>query len=208
MIYSNFGTDEDPYAATAGVLVTSDGMAWSSVAVAFTPSANYNLTSIEFADSTLIPGDSGNITVGIFADTDGLPGSTPLELFTVTPLGVFGDNVPVTTVSSLLQPLLLAGNQYWVGLNAAPGDMVVWNQTASSASGFASTDGFGNWSASDPLQPQGVLEVDGTLSAFQPSVSNASVPAVPEPGAWILTVIGLIALLLLRQTLPRLSNHK
>ena len=167
-IYTNFDAD-DSYAPGAGLIVTNDPVSGASVAVAFTPSANYNLTSIEFADSYLISGDSASITLGIFADNGGLPGSTPLESFSATPGGMFTDSVPVTTVSSILQPLLLAGTQYWVGMNAAPQDLVIWNQNITSTNGFAETDGQGNWSAADPFQPQGVLEVDGALSAIQPS---------------------------------------
>ncbi len=100
--------------------------------------------------------------------TEGLPDSTPLELFSASPAGQFGDNVLVTTVSSILHPLLLANTQYWIGMNAAPGDLIIWNQNITSANGFSETDGSGNWSAADPLQPQGALEVDGTLSAIQP----------------------------------------
>lgn len=201
-IYTNFDAD-DSYAPGAGLIVTSDPIAGASVAIAFTPSANYNLTSIEFVVSDLIPNDSSDVTLGIFADNGGLPGSASLESFTVAPSGpdrMFGDNILVTTVSSILQPLLLAGTQYWVGMNAAPGDLIVWNQNITSANGFAETDGFGNWSAADPLQPQGVLQVDGALSAIQPAVITDGDPSsVPEPGVWTLMAVGLLTLVLLRR---------
>jgi len=202
-IYTNFGTGV-AYAAGAGVIVTNDGVAWSSVAVAFTPSADYSLTSIEFVVSDLIPNDSNDVTLGIFADNNGQPGATPLELFGVSPTGMFGemfpDNVLVTTVTSIVQPLLLAETQYWFGMNAAPGDLVVWNQNVTSANGFSETDGSGNWSASDPAQAQGVFEVDGALAAVQ-SPSTADTPAfpTPEPGAWLLMASGLTALILSRR---------
>jgi hypothetical protein len=208
-IYTNFGTG-DTYDAGAGVMVTSDGMAWSSVAVAFTPVANYNLASIEFVVSDLIPNDTSDVTLGIFTDNNGEPGGAPLELFSVNPSGTFGQNLPVTTVTSILQPLLLADTQYWVGMNAAPGDLVAWNQNVTSANGFSQTDGLGNWSPSDRLQAQGVLEVDGTLSAIQPPVAagDASV-ATPEPRTWLLVAGGFGALVLFRRrfrTVRRLGS--
>jgi len=201
-VYTNFGTG-DAYASSAGVIVTNDGVAWSSVAVAFTPTANYNLSSIEFVVSDLIPDDSNDVTLGLFADNGGQPDATALEMFSMSPDGMFGDNLLVTTVSSILQPLLLADTQYWIGMNAAPGDLVVWNQNLTSATGFFETDGSGNWSAADPLKAQGVLEVDGTLSAVQPPVNSFNSSA-PEPGAWLLMAGGLAALAFLRRRLnPR-----
>lgn len=198
-IYTNFGTG-DTYDAGAGVIVTSDGIAWSSVAVAFTPVANYNLTSIEFAVSDLIPNDTNEVTLGIFADNNGEPGGAPLEMFSVNPSGMFGQNVLVTTVTSILQPLLLADTQYWVGMNAAPGDLVAWNQNVTSANGFSETDGSGNWSPSDPLEAQGVLEVDGTLSTIQPAAAPADASvATPEPRTWLLVASGLGALAFFRR---------
>lgn len=198
-IFTNFGTG-DTYDAGAGVIVTSDGMAWSSAAVAFTPVANYNLTSIEFVLSAVIPNDTNDVTLGIFADNNGEPGGAPLESFSVKPSGTLGQNLLVTTVTSILQPLLLADTQYWIGMNAAPGDLVAWNQNVTLANGFSETDGSGNWSPSDPLEAQGVLEVDGTLSAIQPSVAagDASV-ATPEPGTWLLVAGALGALAFFRR---------
>jgi hypothetical protein len=201
-IYTNFDYDDSySYSAGAGLIVTDDPISGASVAIAFTPSANYNLTSIGFVVSDLIPDDSNEVTLGIFADNGGLPGSTPLESFTATPAGMFGDNLLATTVSSILQPLLLADTQYWIGMSAAPQDLVIWNQNVTSANGFAETDGFGNWSLADPFQPQGALEVDGTLSPFQPSsvVTDGLPSAVPEPGIPTLMAIGLVTLVLLRR---------
>jgi hypothetical protein len=196
-IYTNFGTG-DTYSAGAGVIVTSDGSAWSSVAIAFTPSENYNLTSIEFVATDLFQGDPSGVTLGIFADSNGQPGGAPLESFTAGPLDAFGETVPVITVTSLLQPLLLANTQYWVGMNAAPGDMIVWNQNLTSADGFSETDGSGNWSVSDPLQDQGVVEIDGTLAGMiqqpQPTQSSDSGSSTPEPATWWLVASALSAL--------------
>ncbi len=218
-IYTNFD-DSGSYATGTGLIVTNDAVSGASVAVPFTPSDNYNLTSIEFVASDLFQGDSSDVTIGIFADNGGLPGSTPLELFSAAPGGVFGDNVLVTTVSSILQPLLLADTQYWIGMNAAPGDMIIWNQNVTSANGFYETDGSGNWSASDTLQSQGALEVDGTVAYVPPPPitippvddDDALPSAVPEPAAWLLmaevSARSCFSVALSVQKLPRLPNHK
>ena len=200
-IYTNFDADGS-YAAGAGVIVTNDAASGVSVAIPFTTSDNYILSSIEFVVSDLIPDDSNDVTLGIFADNAGQPGSTPLESFTATPAGQFGDSILVTTVSSILQPLLFADTQYWIGMNAAPGDLVAWNQNVMSANGFSETDGSGKWSAADSLQPQGVLEVDGTLANAPPPVANDALPTLlPEPAAWVLIAGGLVALVFVHRRL-------
>jgi hypothetical protein len=188
VIYTNFGTG-DTYAAGAGLIVTNDGLAWSSVAVAFTPAANYTLTSIEFAASDLIPDGPNSVTISIYDDNAGQPSLRPLESFTSGPLGQFGTLVPVMTVTSLLQPLLLADTQYWVGMNASAGDLVVWNQNITLAEGFSRTDGSGDLSTSGT--DQGVVEIDGVLApgTFEPDLSlgEESISVIPEPGScWML----------------------
>ena len=102
------------------------------------------------------------------------------------------ETVPVTTVTSLLQPLLLANTTYWVGLEAAPGDLIVWNQNTTGATGFSQTDGSGSWSASS--QFQGVVEIDGTLPpvGFTSRANfTASEADVPEPRAFWMMALGL-----------------
>lgn len=196
VIYSNFGPG-DSYAAGTGLIVTNDDQAYSSLAIGFTPSADYTLTSIEFVATSLIPDDSADITIGIFADNGtGQPGGAPIESFTVGGLGTFGDDAaPVLTVNSLLQPLLQADMTYWIGINAAPGDMVVWNQNITGALGYSSTDGSGNWSSSPT--DQGVVEIDGTLqNLVSDSSQNSPASSTPEPRAWSLLAGGLAALAL------------
>jgi hypothetical protein len=192
VIYTNFGTG-DAYAAATGMLVTNDGLAWSSAAIAFTPVENYTLTSIEFVATSLLADSTDFVTLDVFTDNGGQPSSTVLESFTAGPLGQFGDTVPVMTGTSVLQPLLLAGTQYWIGMNAPAGDFIVWNQNTTLADGFSQTDGSGNWSTSDA--DQGVIEIDGTPSAVVADpdvVSNLdSLSYVPEPGSWWLMAMGL-----------------
>lgn len=73
-------------------------------------------------------------------------------------------------------------------------------QNVTSANGFSETDGSGNWSASDPLEAQGVLEVDGTLSAVQPLAAPADAPlSTPEPRTWLLLAGGFGALAFFRR---------
>jgi len=191
VVYSNFGNG-DAYSAGNGLIVTSDSSAGSSVAVSFVPTANYTLTSIELVATDIIPDDLNSAALGIFADNGGQPFGAALESFTLGPLGQFGETVPVTTVTSLLQPLLLANTTYWVGLEAAPGDLIVWNQNTTGATGFSQTDGSGSWSASS--QFQGVVEIDGTLPpvGFTSSANfTASEADVPEPRAFWMMALGL-----------------
>ena len=192
IIYTNFGTG-DSYSAGSGLIVTHDGLAWSSVALAFTPYANYNLSSIEFAATGLSQNGTDSATLAIFAGNNGQPGSTPLESFAVSSLRQFGGMAPVITVTSVAQPLLLANTQYWIGMNAPAGSFIVWNQNTTLAEGFSQTDGSGNWSVSGT--DQGAVKIDGNLA--NPNTSQAlgtAVSFVPEPNTWWLMAAGLSAL--------------
>jgi hypothetical protein len=220
VIYTNFGTG-DAYSSGAGIIVTNDNQAWSSVAIAFTPSASYDLTSIELVATDIIP-DYQGATFGIFADNgSGQPVGAPLESFTQVPLGQFGTAVPVLTLTSLLQPLLLANTQYWIGMNAPADDFIVWNQNITSSLGFSQTDGSGNWSTSNA--DQGVVEIDGTLDPSAPTPippapiddpsdilvtqTASSIGVTPEPRAWWLMAGGLAAIAICAKR-ARFTNQK
>ena len=197
VIYSNFGTG-DAYAAGTGIIVTYDSQAWSSVAVAFVPASNYYFNSIELVATQLIP-DASEIMIGLFADPNGQPGGAPIESWSLSGLGTFGDGVGVLSVTSRQDPLLTAGTTYWIGMNAPVGELVVWNQNITGALGFSRSDGSGNWSTSN--LDQGVLEVDGTLAPLGPGSSD--VATIPEPQTWWLMAAGL-AFLVFRAQWTRL----
>jgi hypothetical protein len=233
VIYTNFG-DGDSFLAGSGLIVTRDGAAWSSVAVSFVPAAAYSLSSIEFGASTLIPGAAG-ASLAVFADDDGHPAGTPLETIALDGMmSSFGDPSPLLKVKSTVHPVLEGGQTYWVGMNAAAGGLAVWNQTTALTTGFSTTDGAGNWSASESVQ--GAVQLKGKL-VFEtprpvpeprtapdprppppddpsPTLLAAAQPqeipiVIPEPGALCLLGWGLAALLLVRrQKFARFTNQK
>src|SRR6185437_3710681 len=160
VIYSNFG-EGDSFLAGSGLIVTRDGAAWSSVAIAFVPAFSYSLSSIEFAGSNLVPGSTG-ASLAVFADDDGHPDGTPLETIALDGLmASFGDPAALLKVKSAAHPVLEEGQTYWIGMNAAAGGLAVWNQTTALTAGFSTTDGAGNWSARDEVQ--GAVELKGKL---------------------------------------------
>ncbi len=212
-MFTNFGPNY-AFAQGTGAIVTNDVQAYASVAVSFTPTLSYNLTSVQFVATDLVPSDANYITVGVFADNgSGQPGLV-VESFLVDNLTQFGELAPVLSITSQLQPLLEANLTYWVGMSASPGDMIVWNQNSTGALGFSQTDGNGNWSSSGA--DQGALEVDGTLaSSLSPASSGQfGVASTPEPAAWLLMFGGLAVVALqtrarvsLRRVVVRRSSH-
>jgi len=226
VIYTNFG-DGDSFLAGSGLIVTRDEAAWSSAAVSFVPAAAYSLSSIELGASTLVPGSTG-ASLSIFADDDGHPAGTPLETIALDGLlSSFGDPSPLLKVRSTVHPVLEAGQTYWVGMNAAAGGLAVWNQTAALRTGFSTTDGARNWSASGNVQ--GAVQLNGkvvfetplpviepppapTPDPGPPAPEDPSPPlfvtaaqpqeiavVIPEPGGFCLMGFGLAALLLVRR---------
>ena len=128
-------------------------------------------------------------------------------------------------MKSTVHPVLEAGQTYWVGMNAAAGGLAVWNQTTGLTTGFSTTDGAGNWSASDAIQ--GALQVKGKLVSVTPLPVEESPPApddpspllvsaaqpqeilIPEPGGFCLMGFGLAALLSVRrQKFASFPNQK
>ncbi len=180
VIYTNFG-DGDSFLAGSGLIVTRDGVAWSSVAMSFTPAASYSLSSIEFGASILIPGSAG-ASLSVFVNDDGHPAGTPMETIALDGLlPSFGDSSPLLKVKSVVHPLLEAGQTYWIGMNAAAGGLVVWNQTTALTTGFSTTDGAGNWSAWDGVQ--GAVQIKGKLVSETPAPVPDPPPApTPDPG--------------------------
>ena len=167
IIYTNFGPGM-AYTDGNGVGV-SNGAVEASVAESFTVSgSNYDLSSIEFVASTTTPNASNSVTISIYADSGGVPAATALESLTLTgQLAPFdGSLSPVLTVTSVTQPLLTAGSQYWVVMDGPSTEDLHWDQNSTFTVGFLETNGTpGNW-INNPnpfaLETNAVFEVDGT----------------------------------------------
>ena len=184
VIYSNFDSAYS-YSDGSGVIV-ADGSKDYSVAEELTVfTNNYDLSSIEFVASSQSPDPSNTVSVSIYADNGGVPAATALETITLTgQLAPFNGSLsPVLTETSLTTPELYSGLSYWLVMDGAPSESLVWDLNSTGTSGYLETDGTaGNWVDSpNPYtsETNGVFEIDGSI-----------VPT-PEPQAWLLIAGGL-----------------
>jgi hypothetical protein len=187
VLYTNFGPGTT-YTDSSGVIV-SNGSVETSVAEELPVlSSSYDLSSIEFVASTETPSPSNSVTVGIYADNGGVPAATALETITLTgQLALFdGSLSPVLTATSVTNPLLAAGSQYWLVMDGPASEYLVWDLNSMLTVGYLETNGTaGEWRNSpNPFasETNGVFEVDGTL------VSGAT--TAPEPRTWMLMAGG------------------
>jgi hypothetical protein len=187
-LYTNFGPGL-AYEDGNGVFV-SNGTVETSVAEELPVlTSSYYLSSIEFVASTKNPALSNTVTIGIYADNGGVPAATALETITLTgQLAPFdGTLSPILTATSLTNPLLAAGSQYWVVMDGTAAESLVWDQNSIHTFGYLETNGTpGDW-VNNPnpfaTETNSVFEVDGT------PVSAA--PTAPEPRTWTLLAGGL-----------------
>lgn len=185
ILFTNFGTGFS-YNASVGNPVGNDGFGgdeWQGET--FTASATANLNSIEIALSgTGMSNDP--ITVDLTASAADSPGAV-LESFTIPAVSapLLGTNNSPITLTSVLEPLLTSGDQYWITAAAPSTSAYAWNfnSTGENADHAISTDNGATWfvSLSGSFTP-GAFEVD-----------------VPEPSSLLLLSTGLIACLWLKQ---------
>jgi hypothetical protein len=193
VIYTNFGSG---YAYTPGSgLVVTNGTEDFSVAIELPAmSADYYLSSIEFVATVTNPDPSNSVTMSVYADAAGVPGGSPLESLTLNGqiYDFDGTPAPVLGVTSILNPELYAGTQYWVVMDGPIDEGLVWDLNSSRTSGYVETDGTaGNWVNSQPNTTNGVFEVDGCL------VQGGCASSAPEPGTSVLLGAGLLGLIAL-----------
>jgi hypothetical protein len=199
VIYSNFVTGP-PQFSTEGILPVTDNSFDYSVAEEFMPSGNYDLSGIQFVVGTTDNPDSvpdHTITLGVYADDGGTPSATALETLTYNGVVVQqnADTIPILSVTSVSNPELLAGNNYWLIMDGPAADSLVWFQNLAGDANILKTAGttdgshvgFGLNEATD-----GVFEIDGTLVSDGPS-------SAPEPGSWLLMIAGMGTMAFLRQ---------
>jgi hypothetical protein len=180
-----------------GFMVSSNQMA-----VGFTPSQSFTLDRITYAVSTA-QGTPGPFSLSVVADSNGTPTGMTLESFIATATAT-----PSTgSVLSLIHPLLLAGQQYWlVASSTFPAlspvnDVFAWYygdrlagltlgvQAEALSGGVIST----GWLVSDP-QMDPAVRIEGS-----PLVN------VPQPSGFVLLGIG-VSLFWVGGWRPRLST--
>lgn len=129
---------------------------------------------------------SDNFTITLAANNGGSPGA-PIEsfVFTNTLLGALGNNNTLITATSLLNPVLQPGTEYWVTVSSSPSDAIAWNlnSTGDMSPQASSTDGGTTWFSPSGMTPS-ALQVNGMI---------------PEPSAGLLLGGGLLGLMLLRR---------
>lgn len=169
-----------------------DVYARQSVAVAFTPSANYTLDSIGLwmmSNDFDNPGAAYTLTLRADAGSGAVPttpGNTILESWNMATEAV-GWSPVLDSAVSVSHPLLAAGQSYWlVAESSLDFNDPIWVTSADNGPTYLSLIDF----QSSPAWQSGLVDQGGAPGA----VVNASA-VVPEPGALaalVLPAVGLV----------------
>ena len=192
VIFSNFGPALS-YDTTAGNPVGNDffiGVEWQGET--FTPGATATLGTIRLALSDT-GGSADPITVALRSSAGGAPDGV-IESFVIPggSAGPLGANNPTFVLTSLLNPVLTVGTQYWLTVAAPISSAYVWNwnSTGANAPHAVSQDSGASWFVdSSGFFTPGAFELDARDTAA----------AVPEPGTLLLVMSGAASLLRKRQ---------
>jgi len=190
-VYSNFGASF-AYDTGEGNLVGNDD-AGDNLAEAdtFTPGFTSTLQTIEIALSCEFVSDCPDATtVAIETDSGSdSPSGVVLESFTIAgnTLPTFGVSTHLT-LTSVLNPTLTSGVQYWIAVESDTNNRVEWNlnSTGDTSDQDVSGDGGTTWFSASGQTPS-AYEVDGIASS------------VPEPGTLGMLLGGGLLLGLLRK---------
>ena len=185
VIFSNLGSNDSYNGSTGWTEGTPNGGADYFInGSAFTVGAtSLNLSTIEVAVGILQ--GTNQLTIDLDADSGGSPGSV-IESFTINsampPFGSFSSG-NLVTATSVLNPLLTAGSQYWVVLSV-PNDgttWAAWNQNSiGDTGGFAQGDNGSDLVGSTNIR--GAMRITGLSS-------------VPEPSSMVMVSTGAFVIL-------------
>jgi hypothetical protein len=185
LVYGNYDTT-NPFQTLSGLsVVKADAVPFVANLSAPTGFA-WQLSDIEFAatvsDFNTDTGFSNNlVSVSLFGTTNNLPGAL-LGSATVN----LASNSPETQVNfGTNAPLLVQGQEYWVGLTDQITGDLTWYQDGSSTSTFGAATLSGSTWSFNPGLPEGAVRVNATLVAS----------SVPEPGTFLALGSGLLLLL-------------
>lgn len=195
-IFSNIGPDSDPFNYDVGTAIlggpaTRGGDKGIQANFFYVPTLkDYQFDFLDIALSHYY--GTNAITVSLRSDSGGNPGNV-IESFSLTnALQPFGNEHPLLHVTSILKPMLQAGEKYWIYAENFGDAEAVWNWNTIGDSGRTKL----NWNDEGWYQ-------DGSPSgAFR---VGSSAP-IPEPAFYQMSVfsaLGILGLLRLR----RKSNH-
>lgn len=150
----------------------------------FTTTGGGNLDTL----SLDLKGTTSPVTVGLYANSAGEPG-TLLESWSATiPIGSGFPSAALTTLTSILNPSLSTATQYWLVLTQTSPGQITWFANDTSVAG-------GAWSGS-AIGSLGQVFATGLTPGI---VLTSTAPAVPEPTTWVLLAAPLAAMLWFRR---------
>jgi len=189
VVFSNFGAGSSYNTSVANPVGNAfDGNNYGE-GDTFTPTSTTKLSSIDIALSCFSAGLCPDaFTVSLDTSSGDAP-STVLESFSVagTSLGLFGSSNAPIVLTSILDPTLTSGTQYWVTVTSDLNDSIGWNlnSTGDPSDEALSFDGGASWFSPSGQTP-GAYEVNGA--------SSTTTPPVPEPSSLGLMMTGLLSL--------------
>jgi len=172
MLFNTFGPG-DSYSTSSAWAIDAEYVQGDQFSFAGTQS--YRLYSIEVG-AGLLYGEN-QMTVSLRSDAAGQPGVV-LESFAFTgQMGKAFELNPPLVGTSVSQPLLTPGTNYWLIASAPASTAAVWNKSSPEVSGLHAASYYG-----------GEWEFYSTLGAFR---INGTPAAAPVPGAALLGLLGL-----------------
>jgi hypothetical protein len=193
VVFDNFGPENAVDSSgwvVGGLASENDPNLNFTQAFLFSPSASGLLSSVSAAIYASSIGTSGQLTLHIWSDLGGVPG-TDLESVTLNlPLMFVGSPFETIAMSGTTQ--LLASQSYWLGFSGLHETFGIWRNSPGASGPGAHTSAAGqDWT----VFPAGV-------GAFRVEVQG-----VPEPGTFALMTVGLVGLLWARRRQQSLRRY-